>query len=152
MTEYLRWKSLNFGAILFLLMVVGMSCTPQVEQPLKSQAPAVTTLSPTLPSVPASLSAEDLAWNKVLEAAKKEGENKGKEKMLNEIKNTKRGIKERIRILFRPKTEVDKYLRKVYLKNIGYVAFGAAAMLGVWAIAQGFGYFLRTVIRHFFDT
>lgn len=73
MTKYLWWKSLSFGAILFLLIIVGTSCTPQVAQPSRAQAPPVATLAPTLPSAPASLTPEEAAWNRVVEGAKKEG-------------------------------------------------------------------------------
>lgn len=87
-----------------------------------------------------------------IEAAKKEGEEKGKEegekegqkKLLEEIKRP-RGLKERFRILFRPRNDAEKYLRRRYLKTAGAVALGAAVTVATWAGMQYFGRFLPSI-------
>ncbi len=73
MHNYNRCWSFSFAAVLFLLLIIGASCTPQVTQPTQAPAPALPTSGPA--SAPASVTAtsEEAAWNKVLEGAKKEG-------------------------------------------------------------------------------
>ena len=73
MTKNMRYRAFSFVAVLLLLIIMGISCTPKAGNGPQAQVPPVATLAPTLPSAPASLTPEDVAWNKVVEAAKKEG-------------------------------------------------------------------------------
>lgn len=69
---------------------------------------------------------------------KEQGEKEVKEKLWHEIKE-KRNIFKKIRILFRPKTEVERYLRKGYVKNVALVVGGAVAAVGIAGALQYFG-------------
>jgi len=86
--------------------------------------------------------------------AREEGEKAGKKKLWEDIKRP-RGIKEKLKILFsrhpEPKTDEEKvaqYKRDIYRTVVLAGVGGALAMLGTWAVAQYFGFFLPTPIKN----